>query len=75
MLLSPVIDSAVDLWTTGSGNTGNTGSAGRNSRIFPGRRTNQSIGPIHRASLATAWRACVFLTGQLFLLTTDSDLC
>ncbi len=46
----PVIDSTVDLRTARSGNPG--GARG-NSPSFPGHRTNQSVGPIHRASLAT----------------------
>ncbi len=50
VLVPPVLDSAVDLCTARSGNTGSTGG---NSPILQDRRTNQSIAPNHRASLAT----------------------
>jgi tetratricopeptide (TPR) repeat protein len=49
-LVLPVIDSAVDRATARSGNAC---AAGGNRPSFPGRRTNQSIPPIHRASLLT----------------------
>ncbi len=61
VLVLPVTDSAVDFRTARSGNTG---SAGGNSPIFPGRRTNRSIG----RALPPAWRVCVFLTWAVIVI-------
>ncbi len=61
VLVLPVTDSAVDFRTARSGNTG---SAGGNSPIFQGCRTNQSIG---RAPPPVR-RVCVCLTYTVIMI-------